>query len=334
MAITGLTFAVFGGAIAPAAAAWNSPGYGPGTARGGQLGSPVAAAVTTTSAGAHLAWTAPSAGVSPGGYIVTRDGLTVCPPSTSTSCDDTNLAPGKTYTYLVSSTAGRYWVSATPLTMTATTTAGSFTLSALSPSVVTAGVGLTFTVSATYGNNTTDTAYVGAHPLTITSSVPASPGGNASGGQLSATFVAGIATKVATTVYGSGTQTLIVSDGARTGSLGITVSPATSTLELVGATGTAVVCPPNGHLSIAAGQLQTARVAVADAYGNLVTVGSAVNIALSYTGSGTLSRSSLTVPNGTSVSSQSFNLTMPTGTLKTGTLTISAPGMSTRCTVN
>ena len=80
----------------------------------------------------------------------------------------------------------------------------------------------------------------------------------------------------------------------------------------------------------------SARVAVTDAYGNLVTVGSALTIALSYTGSGTLSKTALTVPSGTAASSQSFTLTMPTGTVKSGTLSISAQGtsMSTRCTVN
>jgi hypothetical protein len=229
-------------------------------------------------------------------------------------------------------------VSATPLSTTATTAAGGFTLSALTPSTATAGVGLTFTVTATYGAGITDTAYTGAnHPLTISSSVPTSPGGKGSGGQVSPTFVAGVATKVTTTVYGSGTQTLTVADGTRSGNLAITVSPATtSTLELISATTNAVVCASNGHVSIAAGGQLTARVAVVDAYGNLAVASSALTTPLGYTGSGTLSKTSVSVPANGSASSQSFALTMPTGTLKSGTLTITGQGtaLSTHCSVN
>ena len=99
------------------------PGYGPGAGRAAQLQPPTAGPVTVTSAGTHLTWAPPSAGPIPGGYVVTRDGAAVCTTNTA-ACDDTNLAPGKSYTYLVSSTAGSYWVSATSLTMSATDSGG------------------------------------------------------------------------------------------------------------------------------------------------------------------------------------------------------------------
>lgn len=336
LAVAGLTVAVLGGTIAPAAATWNTPGYGPGASRAGQLQPAAAGPVTATSAGTHLTWSAPATGPVPGGYLVTRDGATICT-TTGTACDDANLTPGTTYTYLVTSTAGQYWVSATPLVMHATTADGGFTLSALNPSSTTAGVGLTFTVSATYGAGVTDAAYTGAHALTITSSVPASPGGKASGGQATATFVSGVATRVATTVYGSGVQTLTVSDGSRTGSLALTVSPAAaSTLELVNAAGNAVLCAPNGHVSIAAGGQLIAKVALVDAYGNITTAGGTLNLTLGMTGSGTLSTTSLSISNKASLSSSSFTLTMPSGTVKSGTLTVSSQGsgQSTTCSVN
>ena len=220
LTLTALTAALLGTAVGPATAAWNSSGTGVGAARAGQLQPPVAPRVAVTSAGAHLSWTAPTTGAMPGGYVVTRNGATVCT-TTGTACDDSNLAPATTYTYLVASTAGARWVSATPVTLTATTLAGAFAFSAVSPSPVPAGSTMTFTLAATFGNGITDSRYTGAHTLTITSSASASPGG----GAVSATFVAGMASKIAITVYGSGPQTLTVSDGSRTGSLAITVSP-------------------------------------------------------------------------------------------------------------
>jgi hypothetical protein len=334
-----MTVVVLGAAVGPAAASWNLSGPGAGAGRGAGLQPPTAGSGTTTSAGAHLTWAPPSTGPVPGGYVVTRNGATVCT-TTGTMCDENNLVPGTTYTYLVNSTSGHYWVSATPVTITATTAAGTFTLSALNPTAVSAGVQLTFTVSAKYGGTpgTTDAAYTGAHPLTISSSIPASPGGKASGGQVTPTFAAGVATGVATTLYGSGTQTLTVADGARSGSVAVTVSAAApSTPEIVSSTSTTVLCTPNGHVSIPAGQQWTARVAVADAYGNLAVAGSTLTVGVSYTGYGTLSKTAATIASGSSVANQTFSLAMPASGPKNGTLSITAQGtttLSTQCTVN
>lgn len=217
--------ALLAGTVSPALAAWNSSGAGSGVARAGQLQPPVSPRVSATSAGVRLVWSAPTAGAAPSGYRVTRNGTIVCA-TTATVCDDSNLAPSTTYTYLVTSTAGR-WASGTPLTATATTFAGGFAFSAVSPSPAVAGRPLTFTLTATLGTGTPDSRYTGEHQLTVSSSIPAGPGGNASGGPLGATFVAGIATKITTTMYGSGTQTLTISDGYRTGALSITVLPGT-----------------------------------------------------------------------------------------------------------
>ena len=336
-AVTAVTAAVFAASLGPAAAAWNSRGNGSGTTRAAQLQPPASPRVAVTSALAHVSWTAPSSGPVPGGYLVTRNGTMVCT-TTGTACDDKNLAPSTTYSYLVTSTQGRYWVSPTPLTVTATTAPGAFAISAVTPSPVTAGVGLTFTVTAVFGAGpgSNDGAYTGAHPLTVTSSVPASPGGNASGGVVTPTFVAGVA-KVATTVYGSGAQTLTVSDGARTGSVTITVSPAApSTLELVNAAGTAVLCAPNGHVNIPAGGTLTAKVAVVDGYGNITPASGTLNLTLGMTGAGAISPTSLSIASATSLSTSTSTLTMPSGALKSGTLSISAQGasLSTRCSVN
>ena len=336
VALLAITVAVLGATAMPVAAAWTMPGLGSGGTRGGRLQPPIAGPTTVTSAGAHLTWSAPSNGLAPAGYLVSRDGVTVCTTSES-FCDDKNLAPGRTYSYLVRSTTGSYWVSATQLPLTATTAAGGFTLSALSPTTVTAGVGVTFTVSATYGAGATDAAYAGVQQLTISSSAPASPGGTSSGGAVSATFVAGVATKIATKVYGSGAQTLTVSDGFRTGSLAITVKPAAATtMELISSTDSTVLCGPDGHINVPAGQPLSARVATVDAYGNLTAASNLVNITLSNTGSGSLSKTALTIASGSSVSSLSFTLTMPAAPLKSGTLSITAAGttLSTRCGVN
>jgi hypothetical protein len=328
--------AVLAAGVGPAAAAWNSSGAGSGATRAGQLQPPTAAGVAFSSASARLVWKAPGGAPAPGGYVVTRNGATVCV-TTKTSCLEMNLAPGSTYTYLVSSTSGRYWVSATPLTMTATTAPGSFTISDVSTSAVTAGAKLTFTVSATYGFGSVDTSYTGVHPITITSSLPASPGGNVSGGDVRPTFTAGVAGMVATTVYAAGTQTLTVSDGARTGTLAISVSPAAaSSLELLSATSTDVLCAPSGEATVPAGQALTARVALVDAYGNLVIAGTAMNLALTYSGAGELTPTTLTIPAKTSQTDSSLALTKSAGASPAGTLTITAAGttVSARCTIN
>jgi hypothetical protein len=219
-----LTATVFASTVGPAAAAWLAAGDGAGAVRAGQLQPPQASYVAVTSAGSRLNWTAPSSGTVPGGYLVTRNGVPVCT-TTGTLCDDENLAPATTYTYLVTSTAGSRWVSATPLVMTATTLAGAFAFSAVTPSPVPAGSKLTFTVSATFGGSMIDSRYTGAHPLTISSSALDAAGSNPSGSAVHATFVAGVAKSITTTVSGSGAQTLTVSDGVRTGSLSITVAP-------------------------------------------------------------------------------------------------------------
>jgi hypothetical protein len=247
LVITAATATVLAAGVGPAAAAWNSSGAGSGATHAGKLQPPTASGVAFSSASARLVWIAPSTGPVPGGYLVTRNGATVCI-TTKTNCTETNLAPGSTYTYLVSSTAGRYWVSATPLTMTATTAAGSFAISGVSTSSVTAGVEVTFTVSATFGFGSVDSSYTGVHPITITSSLPASPGGSLSGGEARPTFTAGVASKVATTLYGAGTQTLTVSDGARTGNVVISVSPAAAAaLELLSASSTDRPSQPAPH---------------------------------------------------------------------------------------
>lgn len=282
-------------------AAWRHQSTGATSAVAGRVQPPgTAAGRTVTSAGTHLTWSAPTQAPAPTGYTVTRGGATVCT-TTATSCDETNLKPATTYTYLVHSRAGSSWVSVTPLTITATTTAGSFSLSNITPTTVTAGTALTFTLDAVTPAHVLDPAYTGNHLLTLSTSIEASLGGVASGATQTGRFTAGRAAITTSALVAAGTnQILTVSDGTRTGTVAIAVKPAAAAnIEAVNADGSALVCADGDHLFLDAGQKLVVAVAAADGFGNpapspvtqqvSVTVSAAV---------GTLSTRTLTLTSG------------------------------------
>lgn len=87
------------------------------------------AASSPKSSGLALSWVKPSTGVSPTGYLVTRNGAAVPSGSgcygtiTTTSCSDTGLAASTTYTYSVKAKVGTNWTSVASATFSNTTVA-------------------------------------------------------------------------------------------------------------------------------------------------------------------------------------------------------------------
>ena len=87
------------------------------------------AAASPKSSSLALSWAAPSTGVAPTGYLVTRNGAAVPSGSgcygtlTTTSCSDTGLAASTTYTYSVKAKVGTNWTSVASSTFSNTTVA-------------------------------------------------------------------------------------------------------------------------------------------------------------------------------------------------------------------
>lgn len=107
----------------PALGSWVLPGTGSAAQTAAALGTPSAlrqSAATTSSV--TLSWTAPS-GPAPDAYEVSRNGVpTSCTPVSPTSCTDTGLTAGTTYSYTVTAALQR-WRSRASATVPGTTTA-------------------------------------------------------------------------------------------------------------------------------------------------------------------------------------------------------------------
>jgi hypothetical protein len=114
------TFAVTGVAWAY----WTASGSGSASATTGTLNAPTAVTASSTvgTGSVSVSWSAPTAGVTPSGYYVTRTsgsgtaaacGTSAASPTTSTSCTDTSVTDG-TYTYQVVAVRGSWTAASSP----------------------------------------------------------------------------------------------------------------------------------------------------------------------------------------------------------------------------
>lgn len=132
--VTILTIALLlGSAGVAGATSWVvvlSSGTHPAQAKSNSVSAPTGGATSSPkSTSLSLSWVKPSSGVSPTGYVVTRNGDAVPSGSgchgtiTTTSCTDTGLVASTLYTYSVTATVGTNWTSAASSSFTGTTNA-------------------------------------------------------------------------------------------------------------------------------------------------------------------------------------------------------------------
>jgi hypothetical protein len=207
----------------------------------------------------------------------------------------------------------------------------------------TAGAAHTFTVTANdaYGNVTT--GYSGTVHFTSSdgqATLPSNSTLSSGTGTFSATLkTAGSQTITATDTVTStitGSQSVTVNPGAVAG-IGLTniTNQPIPSLTCTGAVGNITCTSANeGNLygnGNASARTATAKIQLEDAYGNAVTnSGSSVSIALSVgTSAGTVNgetTATLTIPNGSAVSSTQFTLVRTNGSNKTATMTAKVSG--------
>jgi hypothetical protein len=351
VAVLGMSLALAGMA-APALASW---AVGSSDASGSASAtilfapaSPAAATVTPTNSAIDVSFS----GANPSGttYTVTRDKTTAggagpqvaCAGLTASPCHDTGLANGITFTYAITAVLGA-WTAAAATTPSATTSSiAAFQVTPASLSQV-AGTSFNVTITAKLSDGTTDTGYPdGSHNLTF-SGPGTSMSGQAPGFPATAPFASGVAT-TSITLYKAETVALAVQDGtpARNGtSSAITVSGLSrSNLYFVtSSAGTTRACPTGtlGNLgNSGSDHTVTVRVAVADAYGNLVAQsGSSRSVSIGVSGNGSVSTSPLTVNNGSAVTNGSTTLNLNTGSNKTATFTATSSALTpVTCTMS
>lgn len=115
-----------------------------------QVLSPAATATTRSSTAIDIAASAPSgSGLAPTSYLVQRNGATIngCDSlAFNQSCSDTGLTPGTNYTYAVLGRVGTQWVSTATTASAQTTAAPQWSSTTTSPTTITAGQTITWTV--------------------------------------------------------------------------------------------------------------------------------------------------------------------------------------------
>jgi hypothetical protein len=269
--------------VTSATAYFSTAGTGSTTASVGTLGAPTISSATVGAGTVALSWSTVSP-PPPGGavtYYVSRSGGTPggnCPtaasPTSVTSCTDSGLAAG-TYNYTVTA-VWRSWSqtsSPTPVTL-ASGPLDHFTLTATT-TAPTAGAGDNLTVTAKDVAGNTVTAYsgdqtltfsgastIGAFQPTVTSKTGTAV---ALGTAETITFTNGVSTVSGSnngvmTLYKAENATVTVSDGTHTGSVSVTVGPASAASYTVSAPGSA-----------SAGSAISASLTAKDTYGNTAT---------------------------------------------------------------
>jgi len=269
--------------VAAAIAFYSSAGFGSATASVGGLGAPTITAATGGAGTVALSWsTVPPP--PPGGtvtYYVSRDGGVAggnCPtaasPTSVTSCTDSGLSAG-TYNYTVTA-LWRSWratSNSTPVTL-ASGALDHFSLTAVT-TTPTAGATDNLTVTAKDSAGNTVTSYggdqtltfggastIGANQPTVTSKTGTAV---AFGTAETIGFAGGVATVSGSsngvmTLYRAETASVTVSDGTHTGSISVTVGPASATSYTVSAPASAT-----------AGSPISAALTAKDTYGNTAT---------------------------------------------------------------
>jgi hypothetical protein len=292
--------------VASAIAYFTAAGSGHAAATLGSLSAPAAPTGTPGAGTVALSWSSvsPPTGTDTVTYYVKRDGANAggnCPtqasPSTSTSCTDSGLSAGS-YTYTVTA-VWRSWSatsSGTPVTV-ASGALDHFSLSAGS-TTPTAGVADNLTITAKDSAGNTLTAFggdqaltfsgastIGSYQPTVTSKTGAAV---AFGTSETISFTSGVASVSGSNngqmkLYKAESATVVVSDGTHTGSVSVTVGPASAASYTVSAPASAT-----------AGSVITASITAKDTFGNTAT---------GYTGSKTVDFSGPhSAPSGTSPS--------------------------------
>ncbi len=316
-------------------AAWLPGATGTGSSGARSIGAPTAVTATAlTSSTIRLNWTAP-AGVVAGGYVVVRTAPTVATVCTvgsgTTTCTDSGLSGGISYSYTVQATVGSNWISVAGAPVSATTPGVGTFIVGVPAGTRTAGAPFNVTLTATTNGSTTDTAYTGTK--TIAFSGPSNaPAGNAPNYPATVNFSLGIGTATVT-LYAAETVGLGATDG--------TISGATTPFTVVAAAGAklgwtnASADCSSGFVIVGNGGGYTAKVSVYDPYNNLATRATNRTVTISQSPvTGTLSPTSLTVPANLSETSASTTFTLPNGNPPNVDVTATATGLtSTVCQV-
>lgn len=269
-------------------------------------------ATATGNTSIHITWAAPGGpGATPTQYVVRRTApttstvCTVTPPTFA--CDDTGLNPGTTYTYTVESRVGTDWSSGQSPGFTATTTTPTFIVTLTPGGSKTAGVNFTVQLTATTDGVTTDTGYTGSHAITF-SGPGNSPDGSQPNYPNSVNFTAGVGTATVR-LKKAETVTLTADDGSRSGNVNVTVVAAAGDKLLY--TNSSLDCS-SGTVYVGAGGTWTSKVTVVDQFENPTAASSPLTVNLSVTpNAGTLTPTSLAVPNGQSETSGALSYTRP-----------------------
>lgn len=252
--------------VAAAIAFYSSAGFGSGTAGVGALTAPTITSATGGAGTVALSWSTVSP-PPPGGtvtYYVSREGGVAgnCPtaasPTSVTSCTDSGLSAG-TYHYTVTA-LWRSWratSNSTPVTL-ASGALDHFSLTAVT-TTPTAGAtdNLTATAKDSAGNTVTSyggdqtltfsgASTIGANQPTVTSKTGTAV---AFGTAETITFTSGVATVSGSNngvmkLYKAETASVTVSDGTHTGSISVTVGPASATSYTVSAPASATAGSP------------------------------------------------------------------------------------------
>lgn len=304
---------------APAVAAWTASGSGSGGAAAVQLGAPGAATASgATTSSLTITWVAATAFASGSiGYWVQRApfggstwadacGTAEAATTAGLSCTDSGLEAGTDYQYRVTSVFHAWRRTGATSAKLSTTAAATYTYS-LAPVVAGSKVaGTSFAVSVSRSDSFTGTA-----PITLSGSNP-SPSGQAAvypAAGTTVTFVNGVSTApvLSVTLYRAGSNTIDVTDGTRTGSGVITVTPAAATnLAFTGVTFSSAnytSAPSATCVSMSCNWAPAGNdprwessVSVTDTYGNVGSnVGSPLTVALT-ANVGSLSATSVTIP--------------------------------------
>ncbi|RNM17305.1 beta strand repeat-containing protein [Nocardioides pocheonensis] len=226
---------------------WSSTGTGTATASTGTLSAPTGTTASTTagSGAVSVSWNAPTTGVAPSGYTVSRvlggSSVSVCGTGTilvtGTSCSDTSVPDG-TYTYVVTSIRGGWTAAGTasaPVTVTNTIATTTSVTSSANPAVV----GQTVTYTATVTQATGATKPTGSVTFKDGSSTITCTGGNQtlSGGTATCSLsYPGVGTHSVTAVYGGAG----VFTGSTSPALSQVINAASTTTTLASSTNPSV----------------------------------------------------------------------------------------------
>ncbi len=313
----------------PVGAAWFANAMGTGSAVAHSLGIPVSVtAVAPSSSTVVVGWSPPATGPAPGGYTVRRVTPTptvVCAVgATISSCVDGGLTAATSYSYTVEANLGS-WSSpaSTPVSVT-TPVPGPYQVS-IGSGTHTAGSSFTASITATTDGTTVDTSYFGSKAVTF-SGPSASPSGVAPAYPAIVVFTAGVGS-ASITLSAAESVTLDVTDGSRSGSAPVVIG--TGAVSQLGFSSASPSCA-TGSVAVGNGGKFKARVSQFDAYLNpVVQSGGSRTISLSRSpASGTLNRTSLTIPSGASQSSQQFQFKVASGNPPPVSVSAAASGLA------